>query len=1030
MFTDIVGSMELTRSLDTERWGVVLDRFLGIACQAIHGLEGTVNQFHGDGLMAVFGAPVAHEDHARRACIAILELQRETILFSEELRYADGVEFAIRCGLNSGEVIVGAIGDDLHMDFAPIGNTSAMGKRMEALAPEGSAAMTAATAALVEGEFELRELGEFEVKGAGEPQRVFELVGRTDARSHLEGTARARGLSRFVGRAAERGRLELALEQALRGDGQAIAICGEPGVGKSRLTRVFVGECRERGVVVNCASAVAHSRAVPLLPVLAMFRDYFGIGERADPAEARERIEGTLAELDVSFEEELSLLFDFLGVPDPERPVESIDPEARERRLLGLVTQIIEARSRWEPSVLVVEDLHWIDEASDSFLTQAVSAVKGARTLLVTTFRPEYPAEWLEDPARQMIGLAPLDRDDAGELLQVLLGDHPSLDGLAEAIQGSTGGNPFFIEEVVQGLVETGQLAGDRGGYRLMKPLAELALPPTVQAVLSARIDRLGEREKALVQLMAVIGKEVPEPVLPEVSDLDQDELAEAIGLLRAAEFLLEAGDSGHRVLAFKHPLTQEVAYKSQLSAARARSHLAVADAIERVYPDELDERAALIAHHAEEAGEPAMAARWYARAAAWVSVSAPAEGMRHWQRVRQLTEEAEASPEVRLLGAYARIAILALAWRAGMSNEETAAVYAEGERVLAGEGQDGDCAERVLLDAAYAADEYLAGREREALERVRPACRMAVRIGDPGLVLNANGYAAMASWPMGAFRDSVDFADEAISLAGDQLTAGAGLVLINPYAHCLWARAASEGCLGMLDRAWGDFDRSLELAREFGDWECEVYAHITRALLRSEVGEEDAGLADAERGVESAERLGNNLALVFAYWVASRLRSECGDFAGGERAAERALEIVRGRGAGVAWTPHCLSSLSVALSGLGQRAEACAAAEEAIEIAARHSMKHIHAFAQLALARALFAADRPFRARAAEQALKRGLAISAELGYLSLQPAIHREFAALARVRGDEADAGRGEAEAERILAEIEAPGGAHATP
>ena len=371
MYTDIVGSMELTRALNSERWAFVLDRFLAIAAGAVHSFEGTVNQFTGDGLLAVFGAPLAHEDHARRACLAALELQREVVVLAEEVARSDGVAFSIRCGLNSGEVVVGAIGDDVHMDFVPVGNTTALGRRIEELAQVGSTAIGASTAALVEGEFELRDLGEFAVKGGQSPQRLFELVGRGPAQTRLQAVAVTRGLSRFVGRRAEWAALESALERALAGKGLAVGVVGDPGVGKSRLVHEFVADCVARGLAVGSAGGVAHGRYVPFLPVLALFRDYFGIDERDPPEIVRERVRETMSALDPVFAADLPELFEFLGVADAARPLEMSDPVARRRRLLDVSIGALAALSRREGSVLVLEDLHWIDDASDAFLEAA-----------------------------------------------------------------------------------------------------------------------------------------------------------------------------------------------------------------------------------------------------------------------------------------------------------------------------------------------------------------------------------------------------------------------------------------------------------------------------------------------------------------------------------------------------------------------------------------------------------------------------------------------------------------------------------
>jgi class 3 adenylate cyclase/tetratricopeptide (TPR) repeat protein len=1033
LFADIVSSMELTRSLETERWGAVLKRFLAIASGPIHEVEGTVNQFTGDGLMAVFGAPLAHEDHARRACLAALDLQSELKPFAEELASSDQVEFSVRCGLNSGEVIVGSVGEDLRMDFAPIGNTSGLAKRMESLAPEGSTALSASTAALVEGEFELRELGEFDVKGMSERQRVLELVGRGPARSRLE-AAESRGLSRFVGREAEREKLDSALEQALASEGQVMGIVGDPGVGKSRLCRELVRSCRERGLTINSGSAVAHGRSVPLLPVLAMFRDLFGIEESDGAAVARERIESALAALDADFDPDLPLIFDFLSVPDPARPLGRIDPEARQRRLLAFLDRLVQARSAREPAVIVIEDLHWIDEASAVFVEELVGAVEGTRTLLVTTFRPEYSAEWMENPVAEELSLAPLATDAAGEMLAGLLGDHPSLDGLDELIQARTEGNPFFIEEVVQALAETGHLAGERGDYRLAAPLEDLVLPPTVQAVLGARIDRLAPREKSLVQTMSVIGKEVPEPILCEVSELPEPELAEAVEALAAAEFLNEARSNGQRELAFKHPLTQEVAYGSQLSEPRARAHAAVAEAIEQVYEDGLDERAALLAHHSEAAGETLKAAQWHARAAAWVAVSSPADGMRHWRRVRELTDDLDDLPEAESLAIMARIQILGLAWRLGMSHEETGAIHAEGRMRTGGNvpaeatpaAAGTEDSERALLDAAYATNLHNRARELQSVDHHKSACRRAEAVGDPGLMLPINGQAAYALLVTGNVREGFDLVNRALEFAGDDVTAGSGLMYVIPYAHCLWARGYTAGLLGQSEQAARDLDRSIALGREHDDPEAECFAMGAKAILLGqtlELVDFKALLDEASAAAKLAEASGNPAALATTGIATAIGRIGCGDAAGAEADAARVIDVIRETGVDPGVLPLLLAVRAQARALLGRTDDALADAQESVAMCEKRGLRPGSVVANLALARVRMWSEGADASEVIESALERALELAHEIEARLLEPQIHIELAALARLRGDEEAAKRKEAEAERLLEEIRAP-------
>src|SRR5581483_522360 len=429
--------------------------------------------------------------------------------------------------------------------------------------------------------------------------------------------SRERGLSRFVGRAEEMKLLEEALEQAKQGRGGVIGVVAEPGVGKSRLCQEFAERCRAQGIEVYEAQAQAHGTAIPFLPILQMMRGYFGIEDRDSERVAREKIAGRLLLLDPDFTDDLPLVFDFLGVPDPERPAPQVSGEARQRLLRGVIQRLYRVPGRTEVVVNVIEDLHWMDEGSEQIVSEAVSAIEGTATLALLNFRPEYQPEWAASPIYRRLPLLPLGPDSTEELLADLVGNDPSLDGLAELIHERTGGNPFFIEEVVRELVESGYLEGERGSYRLTRPVGDTRVPATVQAILAARIDRL-ETAKALLQAASVIGKEVPEPALRMVAGVEEEALAEGLKELIGAGFLYEAEIYPERVLAFSHPLTQEVAYGSQLGEQRAKAHAVTARAVIELNPERHDELAALIAQHLELGGELREAARWNARAAHW----------------------------------------------------------------------------------------------------------------------------------------------------------------------------------------------------------------------------------------------------------------------------------------------------------------------------------------------------------------------------------------------------------------------------
>ncbi|HEY3239914.1 MAG TPA: AAA family ATPase, partial [Acidimicrobiia bacterium] len=504
---------------------------------------------------------------------------------------------AVRMGLNSGEVVAGAVGEDLKIEYTAVGNTVGLAQRMESLAEPGGAYLTAATAALVEGYFEFRPLGPMAVKGVGDPVPVFELAGYGAARTPLE-VAAAKGFSRFVGREREMAILDGAFADSAKGDGQVIGVVAEPGVGKSRLCHEFAERCRADGVEVFVAHGLAHARSVPFVPVLEILRSQFGIGEGDDPATARAKVSGAVGDLDRSIEEALPLVFDFLGVADPDRPAPAMDADARQRQIFAVLNRLGGARSARAPFVVLVEDLHWLDPGSEAFLENLVASVPGTRQLVVTTFRPEYRAPWAHRSHYGQLPLLPLREAARDELLADLLGPHPSLDGVAELVRERTGGNPFFIEEVVQGLVEEGNLAGRRGAYELAGTIEEVRIPATVLAVLGARIDRLAPSEKILVQTAAVVGRQFSRRVVGRVSGLSEPDLKAGLRTLVDAELVYQAGAYPEEEYTFKHALTEEVAYGSQLAKQRARTHVAVARAVVELDTDKLDERASLIAHH------------------------------------------------------------------------------------------------------------------------------------------------------------------------------------------------------------------------------------------------------------------------------------------------------------------------------------------------------------------------------------------------------------------------------------------------
>ncbi|MFQ5458232.1 MAG: adenylate/guanylate cyclase domain-containing protein, partial [Myxococcota bacterium] len=478
LFADVKGSMDLAEQVDPEDWHEILNHFFEIFADGIHRFEGTINQYTGDGVMALFGAPITHEDHAHRACYAVLHLRDELRRYAEKLKRRQGLTFAVRMGLNSGEVVVGKIGDDLRMDYTAQGHTVGLAARLEQLADPGKIYVSDDTAKLIGGFFRLRDLGPFDLKGVRGEMHVHELEDVGKMRTRLD-MSRARGLSPFVGRGEEMAILERALDRALEAKAQVIGVVADAGLGKSRLCFEFLEKCRAKGMAINQAQGVAHGKAIPFYPVLQMLRGYFGITEQEPDKTVREKIAGKLLLLDEAFKEALPVIFDFLGVPDPTIKAPHLDPEGRQRQLFGVVRRLIHAESARDPGVMLAEDLHWVDGGSEAFLETLIDALPGTRGLVIVNFRPEYHAAWMQKSYYQQISLQPLSTEAIGDLLQQMLGNDPSLEGLAAHITDRTGGNPYFIEEVVQSMVEDGALEGTRGAYKLLRPVDEVAIPAT-----------------------------------------------------------------------------------------------------------------------------------------------------------------------------------------------------------------------------------------------------------------------------------------------------------------------------------------------------------------------------------------------------------------------------------------------------------------------------------------------------------------------------------------------------------------------
>jgi class 3 adenylate cyclase/tetratricopeptide (TPR) repeat protein len=998
LFADISESMDLAGRVDPEAWHGILDGFFQVLSAGVHRFEGTVNQYTGDGIMALFGAPIAHEDHAQRSCYAALHIGDELAKYSEEIKRKHGLNFSVRIGLNSGEVVVGKIGDDLRMDYTAQGQTVGLASRVEQLAAPNTAYMTASTAALVDGYFELRSLGEFSLKGVEAPVEVFQLEGVGTAKTRLD-VSRARGFSRFVGRTAELEVLESALADARGGNRRVVGIVAEAGAGKSRLCDEFLGRVRSREITVLEAHCVAHGQMIPFLPVLELLRGFLGVGEQDDDRTARETIAGRLLLQDESFKAMLPVLFDFLGIADPSAPPLEMEAEARKKTVFEGLERMLACADPGTPAVTLFEDLHWIDGASDSFLAGMIALTEGLSELIVVNTRPGYRAEWMDEPFYTQIDLRPLDDRAVAEILEELLGHDTSVRGLADRIRKQTAGNPFFVEEVVRALVERETLVGVRGAYRLAKPFEEVVLPGSVHDVLAARIDRLDDREKETLETAAVIGKQFGETLIARVSNLEAEELTASLDTLVDGGFIGRGEVYPEIEYVFYHPLTQEVAYRTQLGDRRRDIHRRVAEAVEAACCGKVDENAALLAHHWENAGEIIQAVTWSKRAAEWAGSRDIEEARRHWLKIRDLLSTCPDCETSLAVAISAREALIEIGWKLGQPLEDAKALEEEGRELAA---RAGDLTADARLQAAYAMAQLFSGEVEGGLATLEEAAQVAGRSDDGELNNLLCGRLAYMYLLAGRLDCSLKLMDE---LAAGPPGAGSA-DRAQPLQSELRRgyRALPLTYMGQCEEA----DRSLKetIARvgaanddpaTFGT--LNGFA-VTLAWFTGDAG---AALHHARAQVEVAETLGTPGMLSGAYdsmSVACLMNEsfrEAADF------GERALSIARDAGTLLQSEAVFVANVAAVRLGVGDVEEAVRMAEEAVEVARKRRTPLFECRSLLVLARALLATDEvPVERTAA--AIARALAIVEATGARGYEPFLHVEAARLARVKGESA--------------------------
>ena len=699
-----------------------LEPVLDLMKNAVHRYDGIVNKIQGDGVMALFGAPRPHEDHAVRGCLAALAMQ-------DAISRLDDPSLQIRVGLHTGEVVVQVVANSIYQTYDAAGVNVHLASRMEQMADGGCILITKDTYAAARQFVEVLPLGMQTVRGIAAPVETFKVTGLLNAPA--SGVFRSgRRLSPLMGRSEHFALLELELAKVVRDGGRVVSVVGEAGLGKSRLCFEFAEACRRQGIRVHEARVTSHGRATPFQPVLELLRSAFSIQPNDTAELSRQRVVDLLRSRG-DFSESLPLLLDFLGLRDPENPESKQDPTTRKHRLLSFVRQFIHARSAEETVLIVVEDLHWIDQASEEFLEAIVDAVVGTKTLLLLNFRNGYVAPWMQKPHYRQISLEPLPAADASELLGGLLGDDSSLALVARNIAERAQGNPFFLEELVRSLVERGDFQGEHGAYRLKAGIGAIPLPSTVQAVLAARIDRLAEPPRQVLQTASVAGREVSLAILERVTNLPADQLTQALWQLRRAELLYALPPPSPGMHAFRHPLIQEVAYRSLLQGRRTELHREVARAIQAQFADQLDEYSSLVAFHLEQAGDLLPSAQAHVRAAMWVGAKDPSQALRSWTKAREILVALPNSDTADYLRMMACGQIMNIGWREGISADEAKLYFEEATQIASATG---NTRANAMLHSGYGRVLAIRGSADEYVAKANQAVALAKEANDASL--------------------------------------------------------------------------------------------------------------------------------------------------------------------------------------------------------------------------------------------------------------------------------------------------------
>jgi class 3 adenylate cyclase/tetratricopeptide (TPR) repeat protein len=975
LFADVANFTSISEKLEPEEVHQIMEGCLRILMDEIHQYEGTINQFTGDGVMALFGAPLAHEDHAQRACYAALAIQKDLIEYREKVRKDYGREFQMRIGLNSGPVVVGSIGDDLTMDYTAIGDTINLASRMEGLAQPGTVLLSRDTQRLVKDYFDLKPIGPLEVKGKEEPQEAFELVKAGGAATRLEASM-ARGLTRFVGRENSMAALMEAFGKVKSGTGQVVGMVGEAGVGKSRLLFEFRHRLPQDEFGYLEGHCIHYGGAMPYLPILDLIRSYFEIREGEREMIIRKRVKENILNLDQKLQGIISPIQDLLSLKVEDEVYLKLEPKQRREKVFESLRDLFIRESQERPLVLVIEDLHWIDKTSEEFLDYLIGWLANVKVMLVLLYRPEYTHSWGNKSYFDRIGLDQLTLKSSAELVRAILEGGETAPELSNLILNRAAGNPLFMEELTHSLLENGSIQRTGDQYILTKKSSDLQVPDTIQGIIAARMDRLEENLKRIMQVASVIGREFAFRILQSISDMREDLKSQLLNL-QGLELIYEKSLFPELEYVFKHALTQEVAYNSLLSNRRKEIHKRIGKAIEELYPDNLEEFYEVLAYHYSKSEDTEKAYEYLKLSggkavgdhAQWEALNFYKEAVDSLNRLPDTEKTKRKLIEV--------IHLMGTPWAMLGFPESSLPYFQDGEKLTK---ELDDTRNHAAFDSLIGTYYSFAGNHSEALRYAEEGFEEARKVQDVELLTSFGTTLCTAYQALGQNQEIIKKIPEVIRLiekAGKE--SEFFRFPLNPYSYFCGETGMALAILGRFEEGKVFLEKALHNAVRLGDSVTLGLAHLFYSQIFVVKGTWNSAKEHLEKALRHSEETNIYIGVAFAQCELGYVNSFLGDPETGRRQAGKGLQMYRDSGIEntFAFCHWLMGDIELNLNDL-EGAEV--SMKEALRLSQKNGERDSEGLGLIGLGRA-FGKKESIEAEKAEECFSQGLAILQDHG-------------------------------------------------